>query len=73
MVISIMERYFLIEENDTTITIVSQCFANSYDHAHFKFSDEKEITGKIISEHDWNEELKNECELNSLENQTYEG
>ena len=68
-----MERYFLIEENDTTVLIISQCFANSYDHAHFKFTNEGLITGEIISEHDWNEQLKNECELNSLENQTYEG
>jgi len=68
-----MERYFLIQETDTTITIVSQCFANSYDHAHFKFSDKSPIIGEILSEHDWKEQLKNECELNSLENQTYEG
>jgi hypothetical protein len=67
-----MERYFLIQETDTTITIVSQCFANSYDHAHFKFSNEGEVIGEIISEHDWNEQLKNECELNSLENQSNE-
>jgi len=68
-----MERYFLIRETDTTIKIVSQCFANSYDHAHFKFSNEGEVIGGIISEHDWNEQLKSECELNSLESQTYEG
>jgi hypothetical protein len=53
-----MERYFLIQETTTTIIIVAQCFANSYDHAHFKFSSEGQIEGEIISEHDWNEQLE---------------
>ena len=67
-----MERYFLIDENDTSITILDQIYANSYEEAQEHFDCKGWVIGEIKSEFDWNQELKNECELNSLENQSNE-
>ena len=68
-----MERYFLIDENDTTTTILAAIYAVSYEEAQEHFDCNGWVIGEVKSEFDWNQELKNECELNALENSSYEG
>ena len=67
-----MERYFLIDEDDIKITILSQCFANSYEEAQREFDSEGWVIGEVKSEFDWNQEIKTDAELNSLESQSSE-
>ena len=62
-----MERYFLIDENSKAITILDQIFAISYEKAEEHFDCKGWAVGEVKSEFDWNQELKDECELNALE------
>jgi hypothetical protein len=64
-----MERYFLLDETENTVTILDQIYSNSIEEAQEHFNCKGWVIGEVISETDWN----NELELNSLENQTYEG
>ena len=63
-----MERYFLIDEDAETVTILDQVFDVSYEEAQKYFDCKGWIVGTVKSEIDWNEELHNESELYALEN-----
>jgi len=64
-----MERYFLIDEDDTKVIILDQIYAVSYEEAQEHFDCKGWVIGDVLSETDWN----NELDLYYLENQSYEG
>jgi len=64
-----MERYYLLDETEDTVTILDQTYANSYEEAQYHFDCEGWVIGFVISESDWNDELA----LNYYENIPYEG
>jgi hypothetical protein len=47
-----MERYFLIDEDDTTFTILDSIFATSYEEAQEHFDCKGWVIGKVKSEFD---------------------
>ena len=57
-----MERYFLKDENETSVTILDQVFANSPEEAQRHFDSKSWVIGTVISETDWIEENRKEEE-----------
>ena len=49
-----MERYFLLDETENTVTILDQIYANSIEEAQEHFC-KGWVLGEVISEIDWNE------------------
>lgn len=52
-----MERFFLILEDETTVTLLDQVYANDADEAQNHFDSQGWVIGNVTSEYEWNEEL----------------
>lgn len=68
-----MENYVLIDNDNNSYCQLDSCYAKSIDSAKIEFSMRGWVIGKVMTLWDYQEDLKNESELNSLENQSYEG
>jgi hypothetical protein len=67
-----MENYVLIDNNDNSYAQLDSCYAKSLSSAQIEFSMRGWVIGEVMTLWDFQEDLQNECELNSLENQSNE-
>jgi hypothetical protein len=67
-----MENYVLIDVDDNSYCQLDSCYAKSLDSAETEFCIRGWVTGKVMTYWEYQSTLQNECELNALENQTYE-
>lgn len=49
-----MERYFLLDETENTVTILDQIYASSIEEAQEHFDCKGWVIGEVISETGWN-------------------
>ena len=68
-----MEKFLLIDQFIGPTTIMDKTIASSIADAKNHFDNMGWVAGEVISEADYLIDMKNESDLNSLENQTYEG
>jgi hypothetical protein len=67
-----MEYYVLIDNDDNSYAQLDSCYAKSLSSAQIEFSMRGWVIGEVMTLWDYQEALKIECELNSLENQSNE-
>ena len=68
-----MENYVLVDTDDNSYGQLDSCYAKSLTSAQLEFCMRGWVIGETMTLWDYEENLKNECDLNGLENQTYEG
>lgn len=68
-----MENYVLIDDDNNSYCQLDSCYAKSLISAQIEFSMRGWVIGEIMTLWDYQDILQDECELNGLENQTYEG
>ena len=66
-----MENYVLVDA-DNSLNQLDSCYAKSLTSAQIEFSMRGWVTGEVMTFWDYQGMLQDECELNSLENQTNE-
>ena len=67
-----MENYVLIDTDDNSYCQLDCCYAKSINSAQIEFSMRGWVTGEVMTLWDYQGILQDECELNSLENQSNE-
>jgi hypothetical protein len=66
-----MENYVLVSEDNSLIQLDS-CYSKSISSAQIEFSMRGWVTGVVMTLWNYQGILQDECELNSLENQSNE-